>query len=105
MSLDLLSTPTKWALFRVLCVLCRDDIAGLKEAKRLLEEAVVLPLWMPEYFKGIRRPWKVHLPLSLSLSLSKKRLYLKKGRQKRRLLPNTAPPLSVIAGLSYLTKL
>eukprot|EP00127_Corallochytrium_limacisporum_P001392 Clim_evm14s55 gene=Clim_evmTU14s55 len=35
-----------------------DDIAGLKEAKRLLEEAVVLPLWMPDYFKGIRRPWK-----------------------------------------------
>lgn len=35
-----------------------DDIAGLVEAKRLLEEAVVLPLWMPEYFQGIRRPWK-----------------------------------------------
>ncbi|KAF6017790.1 KATNAL1 [Bugula neritina] len=35
-----------------------DDIAGLTEAKRLLEEAVVLPLWMPDYFKGIRRPWK-----------------------------------------------
>ena len=35
-----------------------DDIAGLKEAKRLLEEAVVLPLLMPDYFKGIRRPWK-----------------------------------------------
>ena len=35
-----------------------DDIAGLKEAKQLLEEAVVLPLWMPDYFKGIRRPWK-----------------------------------------------
>eukprot|EP01135_Chromosphaera_perkinsii_P000677 Nk52_evm5s148 gene=Nk52_evmTU5s148 len=35
-----------------------DCIAGLKEAKRLLEEAVVLPLWMPDYFKGIRRPWK-----------------------------------------------
>lgn len=35
-----------------------DDIAGLQEAKRLLEEAVVLPLWMPDYFKGIRRPWK-----------------------------------------------
>ncbi|NP_999733.1 katanin p60 ATPase-containing subunit A1 isoform X1 [Strongylocentrotus purpuratus] len=34
------------------------DIAGLTEAKRLLEEAVVLPLWMPDYFKGIRRPWK-----------------------------------------------
>jgi len=35
-----------------------DDIAGLKEAKRLLEEAVVLPLWMPDFFQGIRRPWK-----------------------------------------------
>ncbi len=34
------------------------DIAELKEAKRLLEEAVVLPLWMPDYFQGIRRPWK-----------------------------------------------
>ena len=28
-----------------------DDVAGLTEAKRLLEEAVVLPLWMPEYFQ------------------------------------------------------
>ncbi|XP_050234223.1 katanin p60 ATPase-containing subunit A1 [Mercurialis annua] len=35
-----------------------EDVAGLSEAKRLLEEAVVLPLWMPEYFQGIRRPWK-----------------------------------------------
>ncbi|XLR62152.1 hypothetical protein S83_012824 [Arachis hypogaea] len=35
-----------------------DDVVGLTEAKRLLEEAVVLPLWMPEYFQGIRRPWK-----------------------------------------------
>ncbi|XP_055317852.1 katanin p60 ATPase-containing subunit A-like 1 [Sitodiplosis mosellana] len=35
-----------------------DDIADLTEAKRLLEEAVVLPMWMPDYFKGIRRPWK-----------------------------------------------
>ena len=35
-----------------------DNIAGLKEAKRLLEEAIVLPLWMPEYFQGIRRPYK-----------------------------------------------
>lgn len=30
----------------------------MTEAKRLLEEAVVLPMWMPDYFKGIRRPWK-----------------------------------------------
>lgn len=35
-----------------------DSIAGLGEAKALLQEAVVLPLWMPDYFKGIRRPWK-----------------------------------------------
>ena len=37
----------------------RDDIAELHEAKKLLNEAVVLPLWMPDFFKGIRRPWKV----------------------------------------------
>lgn len=35
-----------------------DDIAGNAEAKRLLEEAVVLPLLIPDYFTGIRRPWK-----------------------------------------------
>ena len=35
-----------------------DDIAELDDAKRLLQEAVALPLWMPEYFTGIRRPWK-----------------------------------------------
>lgn len=35
-----------------------ESIAGLGEAKHLLQEAVVLPLWMPDYFKGIRRPWK-----------------------------------------------
>uniref|UniRef100_A0A2D4HNK3 Uncharacterized protein n=1 Tax=Micrurus lemniscatus lemniscatus TaxID=129467 RepID=A0A2D4HNK3_MICLE len=37
----------------------RDDIADLVDAKKLLKEAVVLPMWMPEFFKGIRRPWKV----------------------------------------------
>ncbi|KAI5614785.1 katanin p60 ATPase-containing subunit A1, partial [Silurus asotus] len=35
-----------------------DDIADLEEPKKLLKEAVVLPMWMPEFFKGIRRPWK-----------------------------------------------
>jgi katanin p60 ATPase-containing subunit A1 len=35
-----------------------EDIAGLGDAKKLLEEAVVLPRLMPEYFKGIRRPWR-----------------------------------------------
>lgn len=34
------------------------DIAELQEAKRLLDEAVVLPLLMPDFFQGIRRPWK-----------------------------------------------
>lgn len=35
-----------------------EDIAGHSEAKRLLEEAIVLPLLIPDYFTGIRRPWK-----------------------------------------------
>ncbi|XP_033846301.1 katanin p60 ATPase-containing subunit A1 [Periophthalmus magnuspinnatus] len=35
-----------------------DDIADLQDAKKLLKEAVVLPMWMPAFFKGIRRPWK-----------------------------------------------
>ncbi|XP_077392093.1 katanin p60 ATPase-containing subunit A-like 1 isoform X2 [Festucalex cinctus] len=35
-----------------------NDIADLEEAKKLLREAVVLPMWMPDFFKGIRRPWK-----------------------------------------------
>lgn len=34
------------------------DVAGLNEAKAILQEAVVLPIIMPEFFKGIRRPWK-----------------------------------------------
>jgi hypothetical protein len=35
-----------------------DDIAALNDAKRLLNEAIVLPLIMPEFFTGIREPWK-----------------------------------------------
>ncbi|XP_031635698.1 katanin p60 ATPase-containing subunit A-like 1 isoform X3 [Contarinia nasturtii] len=35
-----------------------NDVAGLVEAKAILQEAVVLPIIMPEFFKGIRRPWK-----------------------------------------------
>lgn len=34
------------------------DIAGLQEAKGLLQEAVILPILMPDYFQGIRRPLK-----------------------------------------------
>uniref|UniRef100_A0A7E4V2G3 Katanin p60 ATPase-containing subunit A1 n=1 Tax=Panagrellus redivivus TaxID=6233 RepID=A0A7E4V2G3_PANRE len=35
-----------------------NDIAGLEEAKRLLTEAIVLPMAIPEFFTGIRRAWK-----------------------------------------------
>ena len=35
-----------------------DDIADLHEAKRLLEEAVVLPMWMPDYFK-VMQAWAI----------------------------------------------
>jgi len=35
-----------------------DDIAELNDAKNILKEAVLLPLMMPDYFRGIRRPWK-----------------------------------------------
>ncbi len=35
-----------------------SDIAGLEPVKELLQEAVTLPLLIPNYFKGIRRPWK-----------------------------------------------
>lgn len=36
-----------------------DDIAGLNEAKNVLQEAAVLPLLRPDIFIGIRRPVKV----------------------------------------------
>ena len=35
-----------------------DDIAALAEAKRLLNEAIALPIMVPEFFTGIREPWK-----------------------------------------------
>eukprot|EP00201_Polytomella_parva_P020671 CAMPEP_0175047344 /NCGR_PEP_ID=MMETSP0052_2-20121109/5538_1 /TAXON_ID=51329 ORGANISM="Polytomella parva, Strain SAG 63-3" /NCGR_SAMPLE_ID=MMETSP0052_2 /ASSEMBLY_ACC=CAM_ASM_000194 /LENGTH=529 /DNA_ID=CAMNT_0016311199 /DNA_START=158 /DNA_END=1743 /DNA_ORIENTATION=- len=35
-----------------------DSVAGLGEAKRLLREAVVLPLRYPQLFTGILSPWK-----------------------------------------------
>jgi katanin p60 ATPase-containing subunit A1 len=33
-----------------------SDIASLKDAKDLLEEAIMFPMWQPEFFTGIRRP-------------------------------------------------
>lgn len=35
-----------------------NDVAGLNEAKAILQEAVVLPVILPDFFRGIRRPWK-----------------------------------------------
>jgi katanin p60 ATPase-containing subunit A1 len=35
-----------------------ESVVGCEGAKRLLEEAVILPLVVPQLFVGIRRPWK-----------------------------------------------
>ncbi|CAF0777741.1 unnamed protein product [Didymodactylos carnosus] len=35
-----------------------DDIAGCELAKKVITEVVVLPTIFPEFFQGIRRPWK-----------------------------------------------
>lgn len=35
-----------------------DDIAGMAEAKRLLNEAVILPSLVPELFTGVLQPWR-----------------------------------------------
>lgn len=35
-----------------------NDIGGLDDAKRAMNEAVLLPLLLPEFFTGIRKPWK-----------------------------------------------
>jgi katanin p60 ATPase-containing subunit A1 len=35
-----------------------EDIAELEQAKKILQESVLLPLLLPDFFKGIRRPWK-----------------------------------------------
>lgn len=35
-----------------------DDVAGLVEAKASLNEALILPLKMPNFFVGNVKPWK-----------------------------------------------
>lgn len=35
-----------------------DEIAGLTDAKTILQETMVLPTLMPDFFQGLRRPWK-----------------------------------------------
>ena len=40
------------------CKTTFGDIASLDEPKRILHEAIMLPLLIPELFVGIREPWK-----------------------------------------------
>lgn len=40
-------------------VLVREDVAGCTGVKKLLQEVVIWPQYMPDFFKGIRRPVKV----------------------------------------------
>lgn len=35
-----------------------DDIAGLEQAKKALQEAVIYPIKFPNLFEGMRTPWK-----------------------------------------------
>lgn len=35
-----------------------DDVAGLDQAKKVLQEAVILPIKFPEVFVGQRTPWR-----------------------------------------------
>jgi vacuolar protein-sorting-associated protein 4 len=35
-----------------------DDVAGLENAKKALQEAVILPIKFPGIFVGARKPWK-----------------------------------------------
>lgn len=60
-----------------------DSIAGLEEAKGLLQEAVVLPMIVPGYFQGIRRPWKGVLLFGREWEKRKRRKG-KRGRGRRR---------------------
>lgn len=35
-----------------------EDIAGLENAKKALQEAVILPIKYPQFFDNVRTPWK-----------------------------------------------
>lgn len=35
-----------------------EDVAGLENAKRSLQEAIILPVKFPDIFVGLRQPWK-----------------------------------------------
>lgn len=46
-----------------------DSIAGLEYAKKILQEAVVLPILRPDIFIGLRQPPRGVLLVSACLSL------------------------------------
>lgn len=48
-----------------------EDVAALSEAKRLLHEAIILPTIVPEFFTGIRSPWKVQYLYTTKWCVSK----------------------------------
>ena len=57
-----------------------DDISGLEDAKRTIEEAVSLPIKLPHLFTGLRRPWKgvlLHGPPGTGKTMSKKKNYFR----------------------------
>ena len=35
-----------------------DDVAGLQQAKKALQEAAVIPIRFPQLFVGARKPWR-----------------------------------------------
>jgi len=44
-----------------------EDIAGLEQAKKSLQEAVIYPIKYPNLFVGMRTPWKGILLYGVSL--------------------------------------
>lgn len=38
-----------------------EDVVGLEDAKKALEEAIILPQKYPQLFVGKRKPWKAIL--------------------------------------------
>jgi len=38
-----------------------DDISGLNKAKQIIKEAIFIPKLIPEFFMGLREPWKALL--------------------------------------------
>ena len=70
-----------------------SDVASLHEAKRLLREAIILPMLIPNYFTGIRKSWKSVLmfgPPGTGKTL------LAKAVATVRILPSPLPPPSLI---------